>query len=85
VITTVNLIKFPDTATSLTLAASGKKHSRSGLGTVNQATLLPKKKLKQGSLMDHAYRGVDMPFSSSKIATVQAQALWAAISANLSF
>jgi hypothetical protein len=35
--------------------------------------------------MDHAYRGVDMPFSSSEIAAVQAQALRAAISANLSF
>ncbi|KIM72638.1 hypothetical protein PILCRDRAFT_15961 [Piloderma croceum F 1598] len=35
--------------------------------------------------MDHAYRGVDMPFSSSEIAAVQAQALQAAISANLLF
>jgi len=82
-IAAANLIKFLDTATSSTPAASGIKHSRSG--TVDQATLLPKKKLKQGSLMDHAYRGVDMPFSSSEIAAVQAQGLQAVISANLSF
>jgi hypothetical protein len=35
--------------------------------------------------MDHAYRGVDMPFISSEITAVQAQALQAVISANLSF
>jgi hypothetical protein len=33
--------------------------------------------------MDNAYRGVDMPFSSSEISAVQAQALRAAISAKL--
>ena len=35
--------------------------------------------------MAHAYKGVDMPFSPREVAAVQAQALRAAISANLPF
>jgi hypothetical protein len=35
--------------------------------------------------MAHAYKGVDMPFSPSEVAAVQAQALRAAIFANLPF
>ena len=45
----------------------------------------PAKKMKQGNLTAHAYKGVDMPFSPNEVAAVQAQALRATISANLPF
>jgi hypothetical protein len=76
-------LPFPGTAAPSNPTASSTKHSRSA-STADQAPSLPKK-LKQDNLNDHAYKGVDMPFNSSEIAAVQAQALRAAISANLSF
>jgi len=76
-IATAKLLKYPDIATSSTPATSGTKHNRSA--STDQGPLAPKK-LKQANLLEHAYRGVDMPFSA-----VQAQALQAVISANLLF
>lgn len=43
------------------------------------------KKPKQLSLTSYTFKGVDMPFSEAEAVAVQAQALCAVVSANLSF
>ena len=59
-----------------TLSSSAAKPSTSEPST---------KKTKQGNLTGHTYKGIDMPFSPNETMAVQAQALRAAISANLPF
>ena len=64
-------------------STSSTKHGQSA-STESLLQLQPKKS-KQTSIVSHTFKGINMPFSSSEIAAVQAQALCAVISANLSF
>jgi hypothetical protein len=77
------------TGTSSAAAVSSNKrgHISSSASSAAKSSTSepPAKKMKQGNLMAHAYKGVDMPFSPNEVAAVQAQALRATISANLPF
>lgn len=65
-------------STSLTVAVGAKRgHALSAASSVPDLSMSEplSKKLQQTSLVNHTYRGIDMPFSHSEIAAVQAQAL----------
>ena len=64
------------------LSTSSTKHGQSA-STESLLQLQPKKS-KQTNIVSHTFKGIDMPFSSSEIVAVKAQALCAVISANLS-
>ena len=64
-------------------STSSTKHGQSA-STESSLQSQPKKS-KQTSIVSHTFKGIDMPFSSSEIVAVQAQALRAVISANLLF
>ena len=81
-ITIATELKFECTATSSVPLAS-TKHTR--LTSTADMPKLKLKRQKQSNLLGHVFRGIDMPFSPNETGAIQAQALQATISANLSF
>jgi hypothetical protein len=69
--------------TNKSSAAKSSKHNQ--LGSTAEASGSQSKKMWQTDLLGKTFRGIDMPFSESKKDAIQAQSLWAVISANWSF
>lgn len=71
---------------SQVVTIAGLKHQS---GSINVSTmgsqLQPLKKLKQTDLTTHVFQGIDIPFSPGETAAIEAQALWATISAKGAF
>jgi hypothetical protein len=81
-ITIATELKFGHTATSSAPLVT-TKHGRSA-STANISKPQTKRQ-KQSNLLGHVFRGIDIPFSPNETDAIQAQALRATISANLSF
>jgi hypothetical protein len=66
----------------VTAASSNSKRDRAASSVATESLA---KKMKQTDLSIHSYKGIDMPFSPTEAAAIQAQTLRATISGNAPF
>ena len=67
------------------VTAASRNNSKQDRATSSVGTESLTKKMKQTDLSTHSYKGIDMPFSPTEAAAIQAQTLRATISGNAPF